>query len=281
MSTQTISNSPATAPSISGAQGSQVTPLEAAVTPFGGVTIGDANVGATDTLTISLSNGGAGGALAGAGLSGGTGGVYTLSGPAATLTSQLRALTFTPAAGQPNTTTTTTFTLSDASSAYATPTINSTTTVTDIDPAVAPTISGTAGGQTTSSRTPPSPFAGVTIGDANVAATDTLTISLSNGGAGGALSGAGLAGGTGGVYTLTGSAATITSELDALTFTPAAGQPNTSAATAFTLSDVSSAYAPPIVLASFNQSNGYSPESGLIADAAGDLFGTTDRKSVV
>ena len=46
---------------------------------------------------------------------------------------------FTPVDGVPNTSVTTTFTLSDKSSAYGTPTVNSATTVTDSDPAVAPT----------------------------------------------------------------------------------------------------------------------------------------------
>ena len=116
--------------------------------------------------------------------------------------------------------------------------------MTDIDPAVAPTIAGTHLA-TTTSETPVNPFAGVTIGDANFGATDTLTITL--GGAGGTLSGTGLSGGTGGVYTLSGTAAAITSELHALVFTPKAGAPNTSSPTTFTLSDQSSAGGPPVV----------------------------------
>jgi len=57
-------------------------------------------------------------------------------------------------------------------------------------------------------------------------ATDTLTITLSNGGTTGTLSGSGLSGGTNGVCTLAAAAAaTITSELDALVFTPKAGAP--------------------------------------------------------
>ena len=106
-----------------------------------------------------------------------------------------------------------------------------------------PTVSGTIGGQTTTSEAPVRPFAHATIGDANANATETLTITL--GGAGGTL-----ADGTGfsslttvgsGVYRLSGTAAAITSELDALIFTPKAGAPNTSSTTTFTLSDQSSA----------------------------------------
>ena len=89
-----------------------------------------------------------------------------------------------------------------------------------------PTISGTVENQhglTTTSEAPVHPFAGVTISDPNTAATDTLTITLSNGGTTGTLSGSGLSGGTNGVYTLAAAAAaTITSELDALVFTPKA-----------------------------------------------------------
>ena len=94
------------------------------------------------------------------------------------------------------------------------PTVNSTTTVINTDPAVAPTIGGTVAGQTTTSEAPVHPFAGVTISDPNAGASDTLTITLSNNGATGTLSGSGLSGGTNGVYTLAAaSAATLSSEL--------------------------------------------------------------------
>ena len=139
----------AVAPTIAGTAAGQTTSNEAALHPFSGVTIGDANVGATETLTITLSGGG--GALTGTGLSGGSG-TYTLSGSAATVTGELEALSFTPTAGAPGSQTTTTFSLSDVSSAFATPTVNGTTTVIDVDGAVAPTIAGTAAGQTTSNE---------------------------------------------------------------------------------------------------------------------------------
>jgi hypothetical protein len=152
------------------------TASEAAVKPFAGVTIADPNVGATDTLTIAL--GGAGGTLTGTGLSAGVGGVYTLSGTAAAITSELDALIFTPKAGAPNTFSTTTFTLSDQSNAGGAPVVDSTTSVIDNDPAVEPTITGTVSGNMTASEASVKPFAHVTIGDANVGATDTLTITI-------------------------------------------------------------------------------------------------------
>ena len=119
------------------------------------------------------------------------------------------------------------------------------TGATPVDPPAAPTIAGAVSGQTTTSEAPVNPFAKVTIADANAKATDTLTITL--GGAGGMLTGVGLSGGTGGVYRLSGTAAAITGELDALSFKPKAGAPNSSSTTTFTLSDQSSAYASPTV----------------------------------
>ena len=98
----------------------------------------------------------------------------------------------------------------------------------DVDGAVAPTITGAAAGQTTNNEAVVHPFSGVTIGDANVGATETLTITLSGGG--GTLTGTGLSGGSG-TYTLSGSAATVTSELDALSFTPTAGAPGSQTTT--------------------------------------------------
>ncbi|WP_315719821.1 MULTISPECIES: calcium-binding protein [unclassified Bradyrhizobium] len=153
--------------------------------------------------------------------------------------------------------------------------------IVDTPGGVAPIITGTIAGQTTTSETPVHPFAGVTITDLNLGATDTLTITLS--GAGGTLSGAGLSG-SGSTYTLSGSATTITSQLRALTFTPAAGQANSSQTTTFTLADRSSGYTTavyagaPTVLTSFNgTTNGNRPFSALISDAAGNLYGTTQN----
>ena len=111
-----------------------------------------------------------------------------------------------------------------------------------------PSIAGTVGGQqTTAGAADTTVFSGVTITDDNLGnPTDTLTITLSGGG--GTLSeGAGFTGtatltptGASNSYTLTGTAAAITSELDQLSFTPnAAGTPNGSVTTTFALSDTS------------------------------------------
>jgi hypothetical protein len=131
------------APTITGTVAGQTTSAEASVTPFSHVTIADQNAQATETLTITV--GGSGGTLSGTGLSGGTNGVYTLSGSATTVTGELDALSFTPTAGQPSTTSTSTFTLSDLSSADSTPTVDASTTVIDSDGPSAPAITTLVG----------------------------------------------------------------------------------------------------------------------------------------
>ncbi len=104
--------------------------------------------------------------------------------------------------------------------------------------AQAPVISGTAAGQSTPSGQSDTPFSSVTITDPNIATSDSVTIQLT--GLGGALTdGAGFNGlrtSGPGVYILSGTAAAITSELDALIYTPAAG----SGTTTFTLTDTTS-----------------------------------------
>ena len=86
-----------------------------------------------------------------------------------------------------------------------------------------PTITGTRLSSTTS-EAPVMPFSGVTVTDPNSSAIDTLGIDVQGYGT---LSGDGLNNPTGGYYTLTGTAADITKSLDALTYTPTAGPPDT------------------------------------------------------
>ena len=229
--------STATLPVITGTVAGQTTTAEAPIKPFAKVSVADTNAGATDALTITLA--GAGGTLTGTGLTGGNGGVYTLSAASpTTLTAELDALSFVAAGGSPGTTTTTTFTLVDASSAGTNASDNTTTVTDKAAPApvtpTPPVITGTVAGQTTTAEAPIKPFAKVSILDTNAGATDELTITLS--GAGGTLTGTGLTGGTGGVYTLSAaSPTTLTAELDALGFVAAAGSPGMPSTTAFAL----------------------------------------------
>ena len=187
---------PTPAPTITGTKAGQATVAEKAVSPFSGVTITDPSATATDTLTIALAGGG--GTLSGAGLTAKPDGTYTLTGTAKAITAAVKALTFTPTAGAPGSSTTTTFTLTDVGGNSAVMT-NSTTTVIDKAAAATPTITGIQAGQMTSAEAPVSPFSGVTIDDGNIGATETLTIALS--GTGGTLSGSGLKG-SGSSYTL-------------------------------------------------------------------------------
>ncbi len=146
------------APTIAGTMANQATTSEASLKPFSGVTVGDANSGAIDTVTITLS--GSGGTLAGSGLTTNQDGTYTIAATdPATLTTELAGLTFTPRAGQPGTSGTTGFTLADTSSAGSSAS-DSATTVTDTDPSVAPTPTPTP------TPVPPTP----------VQATDAITV---------------------------------------------------------------------------------------------------------
>lgn len=236
------------APSIAGGKaGVQATTNNAPISPFVGVTITDVNAGATDTVTVAFSA--ANGTLSdpnaatdGSHIGSGS---YSVTGTAAQVTADLDALSFTPTAGAPNTSTTTSFTITDTSSASPTATVDpNPITVTNNDAAALPTITGTKAGQTTTNGAALDPFANVVVADQNAAATETLFITLSGPGTlkdGAGFSGLGTSGAASGVYVLQGSAGTVTKELDALVFTPAAAAANSSTETTFTLEDISSA----------------------------------------
>ena len=212
---------------ITGTAAGQATTDLATIAPFSKVAIADANANQTETVTITLSTP-ANGTLSnlGGGSYDPTTGVYTDTGTAAVVTAALDGLVFTPTANQvaPGQTVTTGFTITDKDTAGATAT-DSTTTVVATDVAVPPTITGTAAGQLTSDRQTIAPFSKVTIADLNLGQTETVTVTLSAA-ANGALSD--LVGGsydaTTGVYTDTGTAAMVTTALDALVFTPTINQ---------------------------------------------------------
>jgi hypothetical protein len=110
---------------------------------------------------------------------------------------------------------------------------NNSITVTDNDAAVAPTITVATAAHTITADAAVDPFVGVGIADTNSAATDALTITLSNAGATGTLPGSGLSGGASSVYTqATAAPGTVTADLDALVFTPATGARSGNAAEA-------------------------------------------------
>ena len=233
----TVGPAAPTPPQIQGTRSGQNTASNAPLPPFSNVTIRDDNVAATETLTISLS--GSPGTLSGTGLTGGAGGVYTLSGSAAAVTMALKVLSFTPTSSTPNTSNLTRFTLSDTSSNFVQPVSDQNTTVTDTIPAVAPTITGAGGTVVTYAETPVTPFAGVTLTDANAGGSDRLTITVARDASNnpeGTLTGSGL-GGTNGNYTLTGTGEQVTAALDGLVFTPEAGAPLSSTSAVLSLDD--------------------------------------------
>ncbi len=222
-------------------------------TPFAGVVITDLSPPNPnppfETLNLTLSDANAHLAYNGHALTDGTGGVYQLSGSASAVTSKLDALTLTAPAtltGAVNGVEALTISLSDTSSLY--PGAPTTASVT-VDIVAPPTITGAGAGagagETFAGQgsTTDKPFAGVTVGDANAGATDTLTITLSDANASLAFNGLTLTAVSQGVYQLTGSASAITSELDALTLNAPAtltGAVNGAEALTFSLSDTSS-----------------------------------------
>jgi hypothetical protein len=123
-------------PSIAGTVAGQTQLANTAVAPFAHVTIGDLHAGATETLTITLSDPADGTLADGAGfagtstLSSAAGGVYTLTGTLAAVNAELDALAFHAGSGTPGSPTpeTTTFTLDDLSTSGYTAS-DSTTTV--------------------------------------------------------------------------------------------------------------------------------------------------------
>jgi plastocyanin len=237
------------APKISGTVSGVATSDEGRPTPLAGVSISDPDYGASEAVTLTLTSGGvatdANGSLSGAGLTKTGVGTYTLAaGSPAAVTAALAALIFTPSAHQvtPGQSVTTGLTLSVSNDGGAAVT-NTATSIVATAVNDAPTISGTAGGQTTTDYLPYLPFATASIADPDAAVQDSLTIVLSgsNGAAtdaNGTLSGTGLTKIGVGTYVLaTATPAALSSELQAVSLTPtraevSAGQ---SVTTIFTL----------------------------------------------
>ncbi len=258
-----------TAPTITGGSTTDAKLGSTTDTPFAGVTVADGNLNdPTDTLTLQLSDANASLAV-GTAVAGVTfdtadagSGLYTLSGTAANVTDELDALTLTA----PSTLTgavagveALSISLSDSSGAYPGPATTTSVTADILGPNP-PTITGGSTTLTAAGSTTSTPFAGMTIGDANANnPTDTLTIQLSDANASLAL-GAAVSGVTfdnadasAGLYTLQGSAANVTDELDALTLNAPSTLTGAVAgveALAISLSDVSSASAGPATTAS-------------------------------
>ena len=218
-------------PTITGTSANRAVADNATVSPFSGVTVGDAT-GESDSATITVKAGTTAsdvdGTLSGTGLTKTGTGTYTVAaGTPMALSSEVDALVFTPTAHQvaPGSTVTTGFTVAVTDTGGGSVT-NTATTVVATASTDAPTITGTMAGQATTDQVPVQPFASVTIGDVDTGTMPTVTITVRNGGTATDADGL-LSGGTGfsktgtGTYALSeASPATLSSEIDALTFTP-------------------------------------------------------------
>ena len=218
-------------PTITGSVAGQATTDVASLAPFAHVAIGQVDVGQTETVTVTPSASANGTLLdpnANADGSSVTGDVYTVSGTAAVVTAALDGLVFTPTAHQvpSGQTVTTGFTIAVTDTAGASAS-DSTTNVVATASSNKPTISGTVAGQTTTDVASLDPLSGVSIADALSGQTETVTVTLSAA-ANGVLSDPRAASDgssfSGGVYTVTGSPAAVTTALDGLVFTPTAHQ---------------------------------------------------------
>jgi plastocyanin len=229
-------------PTISGTVANQPVFDNATIDPFLHVKITDPNSGQTESVTISFT--GANGTLtdpnAASDHSVIGSGSYSVTGTADQVTADLDALVFHPTAHQvpPGNTVTTGFTIAVTDSIFLTAS-DSTTSVIATAIAVPPTISGTVSGQTVNDNATIDPFAHVQIGDLNADQTETVRIQFI--GANGTLTDPNAASDhsviRSGSYKVTGTAAQVSADLDALVFTPTAHQvaPGNTVTTDFTI----------------------------------------------
>jgi hypothetical protein len=236
-------------PVIIGTSAGQTVNDNATVQPLSGVTITDPNpLPESETVTITLTAASTptdlDGTLFGAGLTKTGTGTYTLTAASASAaTTAVDALVFTPAAHltSPGSVVTTGFTVAVTDTAAETAT-NSTTTVLATAVNDPPVITGTVAGQTETDAQTIQPFSGVTIVDPDLGASETVSITLEDGGtatdADGTLFGTGLTRTGTGTYTLAaGTPSAVTAALEQLVFVPVAvAPPGQTVTTTMTLS---------------------------------------------
>jgi hypothetical protein len=268
-------------PVITGTASDQPVTDEATIDPFSGVAITDDNAGQTETVTVTLSND-ANGTLSTSGAGNVSDDVYTDTGTTDQVTTALQDLAFTPTFDPSplGHTITTTFTIQATDTADATATDSATSVVVSAAPALVTlvTFDGTDNGA--------NPFGGLITDTAGnlfgttdkggadsdgtvfeiaksggVYASTPTTLFTFNGVGNGAFPQAGLITDAGG--DLLGTTAGGGADEAGTVFQVIRTGPNSYAST-------------PNTLATFSDTNniGYRPVAGLIADGAGDLFGT-------
>ena len=214
---------PTPGPTITGAVSGQTTADQTPVTPFFGVTIGDTAPAQTETVTIAPFSQGLGSFAA---LGGGsvTNGSYSITGVPAAVTAAVDALQWVPTlsgigVGQ-SLTAQFRITATDTAGLSAS---NTTASVAATKADVPPSISGTVAGQAVADTASLSPFAGLRVTDPDGGLVETATVTLSstgNGTLGNTNSGSYDA--AHGVFTVSGSAQSVSAALEQLTFCPVA-----------------------------------------------------------
>jgi hypothetical protein len=269
-------------PVISGTASDQPVTDTTTVDPFSAVTITDANAGQTETVTVTLFSP-ANGTLSNLGTGNVNDGVYTDTGTAAQVTEALRGLVFTPTVAPlpRGSTVTTGFMIQDTDTAGATASDSNTTVVATYVPTLVTlaTFNGSGNGAT--------PLGGLITDDAGDlfgttekggANSDGTVFEIANTATGYASAPTTLVTFDGVDHGEFPKDGLLTDAAGDLLGTTSAGGPDGGGGTVFLVHEIGpNAFdATPDTLATFNDANniGVGPVGGLIADTAGDLFGT-------
>ncbi len=236
------------APTISGVSTGQAVADNATVSPFSGVTIGDADAPAqTIDVQVALDIAGkgafTGASLTASGFTSSGNGVYAFSGTAAAATTAIRQLVFQPTANRVavGSTETTTFSIT-VSDATAPGVSNTGTTVVSTSQNNAPTLGGASAGQAVNDNATLQPFSAFTFTDPDPTQQLAVSVTLDTAAKGvftsGSLASSGFILAGGGQYTFTGTAAQATIAIRQLVFQPAANRvnPTLTETTTFTVS---------------------------------------------
>ncbi|MCA3004787.1 MAG: hypothetical protein IOD15_05415, partial [Phycisphaerales bacterium] len=228
--TSVVSTSINDAPTVAGATANQTVNDNALIQPFAGFTVGDVDISQPVTVSVTLDSAAKGvftpASLSASGFVHQGGGVYTFSGTPTQATAAIRTLVFNPSDNrvQVGSTETTTFSVA-VNDSIAAIVSNNVTTVVSASVNDAPAITGAVAAQQVNENATITPFASVTIADADVNQTLTLLVTMENSAQGEFTSASLLAGGfvqvSPGVVSFTGTAASATAAIRQLVFAPA------------------------------------------------------------